>query len=83
MGDLINETKGNIKEGVGKVTGNEQMQREGQLESDAAKTQRQVKGGVEQVQGKVEEGVGKLTGDQSTVASGKAKQVEGDARRSV
>ena len=80
---FINETTGNIKEGVGKVTGNEQMQREGQLQSDAAKAQRQVKGGVEQVQGKVEEGVGKLTGDQSTIAGGKAKQVEGEARRSI
>ncbi len=83
MGDLIDETKGNVKEGVGKITGNEQMQREGQVESDAAKAQRQVKGGIEQVQGKVQEGVGTLTGDQSTVDAGKAKQVEGEARRSI
>ena len=83
MGDPINETKGNIKEGVGKVTGNEQMQREGQVESDAAKVQRQVQGTAEQVQGQVQEGVGTLTGDQSTVAAGKAKQVEGQARRSI
>lgn len=83
MGDLTDQAKGNAKEAVGKVTGDEQMQREGRLESDAATAERKVDGTAQEVIGKVQEGVGKVTGDRSTELAGKAKQVESEARRSV
>jgi uncharacterized protein YjbJ (UPF0337 family) len=83
MGDLVEQTKGNVKEVVGKVTGNERMEREGQVQSDTAKVQRQVNGAVDEVTGKVQEGVGKVTGDRSTELAGKAKQAEGEIRRSI
>ena len=81
MGDHIDEAAGNVKATVGKATGNEQMQREGQAQSSAAHVSHEVKGAVDQGVGKVQEGVGKVTGDKSTEAAGKARQAEGTLNR--
>ena len=43
----------------------------------------QVKGTITGVQGKVEETVGKLTGDKETELHGKAKQVQGEAQKTL
>jgi uncharacterized protein YjbJ (UPF0337 family) len=81
MSERIDEAKGNIKEGVGKVTGNRDMEAEGKAEHDAATTKRQVKGATNQVKGSVEEGLGKVTGDDETQARGTADRLKGDAQR--
>jgi len=81
MGDRIEEAKGNLKEGLGKVTGNERLQAEGEAESDAAKAARETKGAGNQIKGSVEEGLGKLTGDEETRARGAADRLKGDAQR--
>ena len=81
MGDRIDETKGNIKEGFGKLTGNEDMQAEGRMEHDAAKGRREVKGATNQVKGKVEEGLGRVTGDDESRARGTADRIKGDTQR--
>jgi uncharacterized protein YjbJ (UPF0337 family) len=81
MGERIEETKGNIKEGVGKLTGNEEMQAEGRAEKDTAKAKREVKGAAESVKGRVTEGLGKVTGDDETRARGMADRIKGDTER--
>jgi uncharacterized protein YjbJ (UPF0337 family) len=81
MGDRIDETKGNLKEGFGKVTGNRDMQAEGRAEHDTAKAGREVKGAANQVKGKVEEGLGRVTGDDETYARGTADRIKGDTER--
>ena len=81
MGERIDEMKGNIKEGVGKLTGNEEMQAEGRAEKDAAKAKREIKGTAESVKGSVEEGLGKVTGDDETRARGMADRIKGDTER--
>ena len=81
MSERVDETKGNIKEGVGKVIGNEQMQAEGRAEHDSAKAQREMKGAGNQLKGSVEEGLGKVTGDDEMRARGTADQIKGDAER--
>ncbi len=53
--EKINQAKGAVKEGVGKVTGDIRMEREGVTEKVAAK--------VKDVAKDVKEGVGKVTGD--------------------
>src|SRR5919202_4580668 len=63
MGERIDEAKGNIKEGVGKLTGDTETQADGRTERDTAKAKREVKGAANKVKGKVEEGLGKVTGD--------------------
>jgi uncharacterized protein YjbJ (UPF0337 family) len=81
MSDRVDEAKGNLKQGVGKLTGNEDMQVEGQAESDAARARRQAKGAANQVKGNLEEGLGKVTGDDETRARGTADRIKGDAQR--
>ena len=58
MGDRIDELQGKTKEGVGNLTGNEGMAREGEAEADAAKLQRETEGAIDKGVGKVQEIVG-------------------------
>jgi uncharacterized protein YjbJ (UPF0337 family) len=81
MGDRVDETKGNLKEGFGKMTGNTEMQAEGQSEADAAKARREIKGAGNQVKGSIEEGLGKVTGDDEARARGTADRIKGDTQR--
>ena len=81
MSERIDEAKGNIKEGVGKLTGNERMEAEGRAEHDTAKARREVKGTGNQVKGNVEEGLGRVTGDDETRARGTADRIKGDTQR--
>jgi uncharacterized protein YjbJ (UPF0337 family) len=81
MEDRLHELKGNVKQGVGKVTGNEEMQAEGRAEHDTAHAARKAKGLGNQVKGRVEEGVGRVTGDEETEARGVADRLKGDAQR--
>ena len=51
MGERMDEAKGNIKEGIGKLTGDTEMQAEGRTERDTAKAKREVKGAANEVKG--------------------------------
>ena len=81
MGERMDEMKGNLKEGAGKVTGDEDMQVEGRAERDAAQASRETKGVGNQMKGSVEEGIGKITGDDETRARGMADRLKGDTQR--
>ena len=81
MSDRVDELKGSLKEGAGKVTGNERLEAEGRGEKEIAKGEREVKGAANQVKGKVEQGIGELTGDDQKRAEGAATEVKGDAQR--
>ncbi|HEV7666226.1 MAG TPA: CsbD family protein [Chloroflexota bacterium] len=81
MGERIDELKGNLKEGVGKVTGDRDVQAEGRAERDTAHATREVKGAGNQMKGTIEEGLGKVTGDDETRARGVADRLKGDTER--
>ncbi len=81
MSDRVDEAKGNIKEGLGKVTGNQDMEAEGKAEHDSAVAHREVKGAANQVKGSVEETFGKATDDDELRARGTADRLKGDAQR--
>jgi uncharacterized protein YjbJ (UPF0337 family) len=81
MGDRIDELKGNVKEGAGKMTGNTEMEAEGRGEKTLAQGRREVKGAANQIKGNIEQGVGRLTDDDSTRAQGMADQAKGNAER--
>ena len=81
MGDRMDEAKGNLKEGFGKVTGNEEMETEGRAEHESATARREVKGTGNQIKGSIEEGLGKVTGDDETRARGTADRIKGDTQR--
>jgi len=81
MDDRLHELKGSVKQGVGKVTGNEELEAEGHAEHDTAHAAREAKGMGNQIKGRVEEGLGKVTGDEETQARGVADRLKGDAQR--
>ncbi len=81
MGDRIEELKGKAKEGLGSLTGDEEMKNEGRGEAAMAKTKREVESAAKQAAGKVKERVGRLTGDEEMRARGKADDLEGEAGR--
>ena len=81
MGDRMHEIKGDVKAGVGTVTGNEELEAEGRAEHDSAHAAREAKGMGNQVKGRVEEGVGRMTGDEETEARGMADRLKGDTQR--
>jgi len=81
MGERKEEAKGNVKEGIGKLTGNSKMQTEGAAERDGARGTRQVKGATKQVTGSVKNAAGKFTGDDALQAEGTADRLNGDVER--
>ena len=83
MGDRIDEMKGSLKQGVGKVTGDKDLEAEGEAQHDVAHASRETKGVGNQIKGSVEEGIGKLTGDEETRARGTADRLKGDTQRTV
>ena len=81
MAERIDEMKGNVKRGVGKVTGNEDLEAEGTADATAAKASRETKGAVNRVKGGIKEGVGELTGDEATRAQGTADRLKGETQQ--
>ncbi len=81
MGNRTDELQGHIKQGLGRLTGNEEMERDGSGQVEKARVQRQAEGAVDKAAGTVEEAVGDVAGDTETELKGKARQVEGDVKR--
>jgi uncharacterized protein YjbJ (UPF0337 family) len=81
MGDRVDEAVGNTKKVVGDLTGNEDMEREGQNQADRAKVEREAEGAVDKTIGKIQETWGDLTDDEETEMAGKTRQVEGQVKQ--
>ena len=81
MTNRIDELQGQIKKGIGNLTGNDEMKREGQAQEQTAKLKREAEGAVDQGVGKAKEVVGEATDDTQTELEGKVRQAEGDIKR--
>jgi uncharacterized protein YjbJ (UPF0337 family) len=86
----VEELGGKIKEGVGKIIGNEQMEAEGvvaekkgEAKQEAAKAAERTKGKVEEIVGSVKNKVGGVIDNEQMQAEGKAKEVLGEARQAA
>ena len=84
---VAEQVGGKIKEGIGKLTGNEQMQAEGEAKEakgeareEAAKASERAKGTTQELGGTVKNRVGAAIGNEQMQAEGKAKELEGEAR---
>lgn len=82
MGNRIEELQGQVKQGLGTLTGNEAMEREGATQTEEARLKREADGAIDQAAGTVEEKFGEVTDDAETELKGKASQVGGDIKRS-
>lgn len=81
MPDRVDEMKGSVKEGVGKLVGNERMEAEGAAERTAAKAERETKGAANQVAGNAKMAAGKLVGNDRLHAEGQAQDAKGAVQR--
>ena len=81
MGDRIDELKGNVQQGLGKLTGDERLEAEGEVRSGTARAKRKTKGALRQAGGAAKEGFGKLTGREATEAEGTAEELRGEAEQ--
>jgi uncharacterized protein YjbJ (UPF0337 family) len=81
MSDRVDELKGTLKEGAGRLTDDKELEAEGRGEKTVARAERKVKGIGNQIKGSIERGVGKMTGHEETEARGAADQLKGDAQR--
>ncbi len=79
---------GKIKQGIGKVVGDDAMVAEGQTKEakgeareETAKAGERGKGKLEEAVGAVKNRVGAVLDDETMQAEGKAKELEGEARQ--
>jgi uncharacterized protein YjbJ (UPF0337 family) len=79
---------GKIKQGIGKATGNEQMEAEGKAKElkgeareESAKAGERTKGAVEEATGAVKNRVGAVIDNEQMQAEGKARELKGEARQ--
>ncbi|NTW97028.1 MAG: CsbD family protein [Oscillochloris sp.] len=84
------EIKGKVKAGIGTLTGNEELEAEGQVDQvegqgrqEGAKAAERVKGAGEEISGKLRGAVGKITGNEQEQADAKAEELKGKARKSA
>lgn len=81
MGERMDELKGNLKEGFGKVSGDERMAGEGKGQATAAKASRETKGALEEAGGALKQGAGEVFGSERLEAEGKADRLKGQTRQ--
>jgi uncharacterized protein YjbJ (UPF0337 family) len=82
MGERIDELKGNVKAGVGKLTGDKRTEADGRGEAQSARVKRKTKGAFQKAGGSLKEGVGDVLGNEQMEAQGKADRLKGEARQS-
>ena len=77
MTDRMDELKGTVKQTVGKATGNEDLEAQGQTEQAGAKAARETKGAANQATGSVKATVGDALDDEQLQAEGEAQKAKG------
>ncbi|MHB8877183.1 MAG: CsbD family protein [Myxococcaceae bacterium] len=87
---VAEELGGKIKNVVGKVIGNEQMEAEGKLKALKGKGKQELAKGAERAKGKIEEVVGAaknrigaVIGNEQMQVEGKVKELKGQARQAT
>ena len=87
---IAEQVGGKIKQGVGKLIGNEQMEAEGKAKElkgeareEAAKAGERTKGAIEEVAGAIKNRVGAVLDNEQMQVEGKAKELKGEARQKV
>jgi uncharacterized protein YjbJ (UPF0337 family) len=84
----VEEIGGKLKQGLGKLIGNDQMvaegivkEKKGEAKQEAAKAAERTKGKVQEIVGAVKKRVGSAIDNEQMEAEGKAKELEGEARQ--
>jgi uncharacterized protein YjbJ (UPF0337 family) len=81
VGAKGNEIKGGLKEGLGKLTGDESLEQEGRSQKQIGRTQRKAGGAVKEAGGNVKKAAGKALDSPSLKAEGEADRLRGRVER--
>jgi uncharacterized protein YjbJ (UPF0337 family) len=84
----LDEVVGNVKQGLGNLTGNERLEAEGRAQElggegrqEFAKGVGTAKGMAEDAKGNIKQGLGNLTGNERLEAEGTADELKGESRK--
>lgn len=84
----LDEVVGNVKQGLGNLTGNERLEAEGRAQElggesrqDFAKGVGTAKGMAEEAKGNLKQGLGDLFDNEQMQAEGKADELKGEGRQ--
>jgi uncharacterized protein YjbJ (UPF0337 family) len=75
------EFMGGVKEGLGKLTGDEALETEGSTQKGMGKAARKTSGALHEAEGSVKKGVGKVIGSPTLEAEGEADKLGGKVER--
>lgn len=81
MAGRSEELKGGLKEGLGKLTGDEALETEGKGQKKAGRARRKVSGAVRGAVGGIKNAAGDALDSPSLEAEGKADKLRGKAER--
>jgi uncharacterized protein YjbJ (UPF0337 family) len=76
-----NEMVGGIKQGLGKLTGDDGLEAEGAAQKNMGKAERETSGAFHEAKGSVKKGAGKLIGSPTLQAEGEAEKLGGKVER--
>ena len=77
MSGSKNEMMGGVKQGLGKLTGDEGLEAEGAAQKNMGTAERKGSGALHEVKGNIKKGAGKLLDSPTLQAEGEAEKVRG------
>jgi len=77
-----NEFVGGVKEGLGKLSGDDALEAEGGAQKNAGKAERKMSGAAREVKGNLKKAAGGLLGSPTLKAEGEADKISGKIERS-
>lgn len=75
------ELVGGVKEGLGKMTGNDGLEAEGAAQKNMGKAEREMSGAAHEAKGSFKKGAGKLIGSPTLEAEGEIEKAQGKVER--
>jgi len=75
------EMVGGLKEGLGKLTGDDGLEAEGAAQKNMGKAERKTSGTIHEAKGGFKKGVGDLIGSPTLEAEGEAEKVHGKVEK--
>ena len=82
MAGTKDETMGGVKQGLGKLTGDEALEAEGAAQKTGGRAARKGTGAARETKGKIKKAAGKVLGSPTLKAEGEADKARGKVERS-
>jgi uncharacterized protein YjbJ (UPF0337 family) len=76
------EIVGGVKEGLGKLTGNDALETEGEAQQAKGEAERKMSGAAQEAKGSIKKAAGSVLGSPTLKAEGEADKISGKIERS-